>query len=68
MAPSIAFAVMSDASSEEEEAATTSGAVCRNPVAVDARNLLELVISKRCVRYADFKVSWTERQFWFVYW
>lgn len=61
---------MSGASSEEEEIAsrTSSSAVSKNPVAADARDLLADAASKRSVRYGDFKDSWTEREFWFVYW
>jgi hypothetical protein len=67
MAPSVSPAVMSGASSEEEEVASTSSAASRNPMVADARSLLADVVSKRSVRYSDFKESWTEREFWFVY-
>ncbi|CAI8052789.1 snRNA-activating protein complex subunit 1 [Geodia barretti] len=67
MAPSVSPAVMSEASSEEEEVASTSCAVSRNPMVADARSLLAHVVSKRSVQYNAFKESWTEQEFWFVY-
>ena len=59
---------MSEGSSDEAGAATCPTAARGNPVAADGRRLLAAFSMKQSTRFQDFKQSWNELQFSFVYW
>ena len=59
---------MSEGSSDEAGAAAFSPAVRGNPVAADGRRLLAAFSRKQSTQFTDFKQTWDELQFSFVYW
>lgn len=62
--------MMSEGSSDEAGTGTATclSTVNRNPVIADGRALLVAYSRKQSVKFTDFKETWQEMQFSFVYW
>ena len=55
-------------SSSDGAATARDPAVGRNPVAADGRTLLAAFSKKQSVKFTDFRDTWNEMQFCYVYW